>query len=690
MALRTPVAILARAAAAAAGAALLTVLVSAQATPPQERALPIFADGQAQIVPAFRDAELWVRQRLWVETEFDSDGDGKRDRVHVDVTRPRQTDTEGLKVPVVYESSPYFAGTSGNRQFLWDVKQEVGAEPPPRTSQPEIAYRADRTSISNSQVTTWVPRGFAVVHSEAPGTGLSQGCATVGGDPERLAPKAVIDWLNGRAKGYTAPDGGEEVVASWSTGKVGMTGTSYNGTIPLAAASTGVAGLEAIIPIAPNTSYYHYYRSNGLVRHPGGWLGEDIDFLYDFVNSGDPARRVYCNTRYRDGEFKERRDRRTGDYNEFWVTRDLLPHMKNVKAAVLMAHAFNDWNVVPEHSVRIVEALKGRVPLQMYFHQGGHGGAPPLEMMNKWFTRYLYGVENGVENDPKAWIVRETPTTPPAAEPSAGAGSSAAAGAATGAAAGAGAGAATGAGATAAAPGAGRGRGRGATPPPTPYPDYPHPDAAPVTLGLSEGGLKQGGLSIHDAPRATGSGAARPAHVETLVDNVEFDGPTLALAADSPHRLIYATRELTAPVHISGTPRITVRLASTRPAANLSVWLVQLPWTEGPIGPANLITRGWADPQNHRSLTAGGNYASFDRGEPLVPGQFVTLTFDLQPDDQIIPAGKRIALMIFSSDRDFTLWPPPGNELAIDLDATMLRLPVVGGPAALAAATRGR
>ncbi len=47
-----------------------------------------------------------------------------------------------------------------------------------------------------------------------------------------------------------------------------MTGTSYNGTIPLAAATTGVKGLEAIIPIAPNTSYYHYYRSNGLVRSP--------------------------------------------------------------------------------------------------------------------------------------------------------------------------------------------------------------------------------------------------------------------------------------------------------------------------------------------------------------------------------------------------------------------------------------
>ena len=122
-----------------------------------------------------------------------------------------------------------------------------------------------------------------MVHSSSPGTGLSDGSPTVGGRNESLAPKAVIDWLNGRAKGFSSREGTESVTAFWSTGKVGMTGTSYNGTIPLAAATTGVSGLEAIIPIAPNTSYYHYYRSNGLVRSPGGYLGEDIDVLYDFI-----------------------------------------------------------------------------------------------------------------------------------------------------------------------------------------------------------------------------------------------------------------------------------------------------------------------------------------------------------------------------------------------------------------------
>jgi X-Pro dipeptidyl-peptidase len=254
-----------------------------------EKAGPVFEDGQAQVVPAFSDAAQWVQHDLWVETEFDSDGDGKPDRMHVDVTRPKQTDTEGLKVPVIYESSPYFSGVSStDRKYFWSPEHELGVTPPKHELPPAIPHVSLRPTMSRSLIDAWVPRGFAVVHSASPGTGLSQGCPTVGGDNESLAPKAVIDWLNGRAKGFTSPDGDEQVEATWCTGKVGMTGTSYNGTIPLAAATTGVEGLEAIIPVAPNTSYYHYYRSHGLIRHPGGWMGEDIDVLYNFINSGNP------------------------------------------------------------------------------------------------------------------------------------------------------------------------------------------------------------------------------------------------------------------------------------------------------------------------------------------------------------------------------------------------------------------
>ena len=92
---------------------LIALLVGAvPALPAQStKAGPVFVNGQAQVVPAFQDPTKWIHQELWVETDFDTDHDGKKDRVHVDVTRPAQTETEGLKVPVVMGSSPYYAGT---------------------------------------------------------------------------------------------------------------------------------------------------------------------------------------------------------------------------------------------------------------------------------------------------------------------------------------------------------------------------------------------------------------------------------------------------------------------------------------------------------------------------------------------------------------------------------------------------
>ncbi len=585
------------------------------------KSVPVFKDGEAQEVDGFKDPKDWITHDLWVETEFDSDDNGSPDRMHVSVTRQKQTDTEGLKVPVVYVTSPYFAGTSStDKEYMWNPNHELGATPPERKNPPGIKPRAQRPTISRSHVQSWVPLGYAVVHSCSPGTGLSQGCPTVGGINESLAPKAVIDWLCGRAKGFTEPDGNEEVTADWCTGKIGMTGTSYNGTLPIAAATTGVEGLEAIIPIAPNTSYYHYYRSNGLIRHPGGYMGEDVDVLYNFIHSGDPEMREHCDCEVRDKEMAAGQDRLSGDYNEFWAGRDYLNAIGPYKAATLMAHGLNDWNVMPSHTIRIHAALKKKgVPLQAYLHQGGHGGPPPMKMMNRWFTRYLHGIENGVEHDAKSWVVREDAKMQD----------------------------------------------------PTPYGDYPHPEAAPVQLHLRQGGNNVAGLSLESA----GSQGT-----ETLVDDVGISGSGLAKAPSSNHRLLYATPVLTQPIHLSGTSKLRIKLASSKPAANLSVWMVSLPWTNSRKLNDNLITRGWADPQNSKSLT---------ESEPLTPGQFYDLSFDLEPDDQIVPAGQQIGLMIFSSDRDFTLWPEAGTELTVDLDSTSVEIPVVGGAKAFQQATSG-
>lgn len=587
-----------------------SILSCAQTT--TEEAKPVFKDGEAQIVEAFQNPENWLRHDLWVETDFDTDGDGDKDRMHVSVTRPKHTETEGLKLPVIYVTSPYFAGVAADAPgTMWNVKHELG-EIGEERFHPEVKRRGERPIISNSHIRKWVPRGYIVVHSSSPGTGLSDGAPTIGGKNESLAPKAVIDWLCGRAKGYTERNGNEEVKAYWSTGKVGMTGTSYNGTLPLAAATTGVKGLEVIIPIAPNTSYYHYYRSYGLVRSPGGYLGEDIDVLYDFVHSGDEDKRAHNNKVVRDTEMMNNMDRQTGDYNDWWAGRDYLNQMDNMEAAMLMSHGFNDWNVMPEHSYRIYKAAKEKgLPVQIYYHQNGHGGPPPTSMMNKWFTKYLHGVDNGVDKEKnKAYIVREYDDRQQ----------------------------------------------------PTAYLDYPNPDAQDVTLNLTPGGTSVGGLTLNSVDAVK----------ETLTDDVSFSGKDLAKAKNSNSRLLYVTPQLKEDLHISGVPKVSISLSSNKSAANLSVWLISLPWEEGDDTKItdNIITRGWADPKNYKSLT---------KEEDLIPGRSYTVNFELQPDDQIIKAGQQIGLMIFSSDQEFTLHPKAGTELTIQLDKTTLTLPVVGG-----------
>lgn len=604
----------------------VTSVAFAQDPSPNQQSQPVFTDGLAQVVEAFK--QDWVQHDLFVQTEFDSDQDGKLDRVHVSVTRPKPTETQGLKVPVVYQSSPYYSGTgSTSPDHMWNPRQNLNSPPPKHQTPPAIPQQAKRPRLSGEHLAEWVPRGFAVVHSASPGTGLSQGCPTVGGPNESLAPKAVIDWLNGRAKGFTSVDGDEEVQANWCTGKVAMIGTSYNGTLCLAAATTGVQGLECIVPIAPNTSYYHYYRSNGLIRHPGGYMGEDIDVLYDFIHSGYETSRKYCDCNIRDEGMLKEFDRTNGDYNEFWKSRDYIHQLDSMKAAMLMAHAFNDWNVMPEHSYRIYQAAKKKgLPCKIYYHQGGHGGQPPLEMLNKWFSHFLYGQDNGVMDGPNAWIVREGKRN---SKPEA-------------------------------------------------YGDFPNPESKIVTFQPQGSGRKLGLLAPALAATKPNdrtatdidSASANSSLVEEVIDNFSFSVPQLIQAEWSNHRLMYATPKLTAPLHLSGVGRIKLRVACDRPTACLSVWLVSLPWTQSEKITDDVITRGWADPANAKSIWTE---------QPMIPGQFRDIEFELQPDDQILQPGEQLGLVLLSSDRDFTLWPEPGTKIEFAIQQCQLDLPIVGG-----------
>ena len=114
----------------------------------------------------------------------------------------------------------------------------------------------------------------------------------------------------------------------------------------------------------------------------------------------------------------------------------------------------------------------------------------------------------------------------------------------------------------------------------TAYAAYPHPEATPVSLNPTGRRNGVGDLSL-DAPDDPGQGV--------LVDDVSWDGTRLASQAESDNRLIYATPELTQDLHLSGVATVKIRVAANREAANLSVWLVSLPITEGGAITDNLI-----------------------------------------------------------------------------------------------------
>ena len=551
------------------GTAGLAALPSQGATaerPAASAQQPVFRHGMAMPVFTEKPAD-YIEQELWVTAPTDSDHDGSKDLIHIDVTRPEETG-HGLKVPTIFEASPYFAG--GNDVQDHNVDHRLYA--PHHLNQPWVedqALSGPATThhgpgiISNDLISTWVPRGFAVVHAESEGTGGSQGCPTSGGRNETLGMEAVVQWLTGHARAVDST--GKVVKADWSNGKVGMIGTSYNGTLPNAVASTGVAGLDAIIPVSAISSWYDYYRANGAVIAPGTYQGEDLDVLARYVYTR-PDRQICLPVIH---SLVRNQDRKTGDYSAFWDARNYVKDAANVHAGVLVAHGLSDWNVKTTQAAQWYEALKAAgVPHRIYWHQGGHGGDPPLQLQVRWFTHFLYGKANGVVQGKLAWIQREDGTL-------------------------------------------------------AKYQEWPDPNTQDVTMALTPRGKNPyGGLSVQQGSTAAQGGDA----TETFTDIPTLTAQALAAAPDSDHGRVYETDPLTNPVRISGTPIADLTLSFGQWAANVSVGLADIA-PDGTV--TRLVTEGWRDPQNRDSLSQTEVVhpnVTYDLSVPLEANDYVFAT----------------------------------------------------------------
>ena len=262
---------------------------------------------------------------------------------------------------------------------------------------------------------TFLPLGIGHVHVDIIGCDFAEGILQYGMYQESLAAAAVVDWLNGRIRGYTDHTGTVEVEAYWATGEVAMSGTSYDGTLPIVAAMTGVEGLRTIFPGGPVTNAYNYFRENGTPYAPGGYQGEDINSTtyYTFGRGWSTASPVYATPQIWDAwwDWQEfllyERDSETGDYSPFWDERNPLSYGFDMRkdVGVIIGHGMNDGNVKFRNAYLYNEMLKYYEieVVKGLFHQAGHsmgntrtGAWTTTAVMTEWVEHYLYGIASTV------------------------------------------------------------------------------------------------------------------------------------------------------------------------------------------------------------------------------------------------------------------------------------------------------
>ncbi|WP_347350440.1 CocE/NonD family hydrolase [Intrasporangium sp.] len=336
-----------------------------------------------------------IRETVWVSTP-DLDGDGAPERVAVDIIRPRELDGTA-RVPVIMDASPYYLSLGRGNES--EFKQYDAQGNPVKFPLYYDNY--------------FVPRGYAFVAVDMAGTGRSTGCSDEGGRSDVESVKAVIEWLDG--KGIAHDAAGRVVQATWSNGRTGMIGKSYDGTLANGVAATGVDGLRTIVPISAISSWYDYNR----------WQGAVKSFNYPSSLSRTIARNrtvpTDCSARLswmdaNDGD-------ETGAYTDFWAERDYRDgtyyDASKVKASVFIVHGLQDNNVKTMNASKWWREL-GRqgVARKMWLTRLGHvdpfdsDRAAWVDTLHRWFDHELMGIRNGimlepavrVETAPEHWV----------------------------------------------------------------------------------------------------------------------------------------------------------------------------------------------------------------------------------------------------------------------------------------------
>lgn len=622
----------------------------------------LFFNGKA--LPVF-DTSKVIREVVYVESDLDTDEDGKSDLIQVTIFRPAESSKE-LPVPALYTASPYFGGIIDNVKrnhsvdenlsdaTLWSNPQYqaapiVSANQPRDSDAPASEEAVHKGSYPLNEYL--LARGFASVFAGGIGTRGSDGLRITGAPEETESAKEVIEWLHGDRIAYTNRSRTQETKASWCNGNIGMTGRSYLGTLQIAVATTGVAGLKTVVSEAAISSWYDYYREHGLVIAPEACQGEDLDLLAETCQSNlwDAGSAIKVKPKYEAMQKRllEKSDRITGQYSDFWEARNYRHHTDGIKCSWISVHGLNDWNVKPKNVYKVWQKVK-QLPIKhhLFLHQGPHYNMNNLvsidftDLMNLWFVHELLEVDNHAEKQWPTVMIQDNLQADKWHEEN----------------------------------------------------DWADEIGQKVTyyptdeLDLQKDGNGKAKLSFVDH----GGQDFKAAKI------FESDWQYKFICGDekwAKPSLRFTTEEYIHPVTIVGRPEIKLRVAGSLPKGQISVALVEIADRKRLTATPKFLMRGGQelgyrfgtdtlqefvpDKLTHAKLITKGhmnlqNYQDMKKPSKIKADQFVDLDFKLQPTYYQMPVGSKLALIVYSTDQGMTKRPLEDETYTIDLANTEL------------------
>ncbi|MFD1484331.1 Xaa-Pro dipeptidyl-peptidase [Lacticaseibacillus baoqingensis] len=634
---------------------------------PQSEAQPhyLFFNGKSQ--PVF-DVHHVHREVVWIESDMDTDQDGQRDLLEATIFRPQATDS-GLKMPVLFTADPYFHGTNpvaeathvpDSQLAVKTASHQLADVTYHETPLPSLPKRPQTAETTHAAVygsengiyalnDYFLARGFATVYSGGVGTLGSDGLRSIGGRSETASAVAVIEWLAGKRRAFTDRQGTTAIKAWWCNGKIAMTGKSYLGTLAIAAATSGVDGLKTVISESAISSWYDYYRENGLVVAPGGFQGEDADVLAvdTFSRLKSAGEMIHLNTAWQKSlaAIQAGQDRVTGDYNTWWDERNYRNQVKNIRCDVVCVHGLNDTNVKPANVIKLWQAMRP-LPIhkKLFLHQGQHVYLDNVrsldftDMMNLWLSFELLGVANHAPEQlpnvtvqdnlvPETWHTED---------------------------------------------------------------DFDAANQPQQKLNLA---------AEFAYSRASFADNATATFAQEQDDSASFEKAIIVPnSAYADSRLWLTLPHQTQPLTLEGTPHVTLKLWIDAPAAILSARLIDLGTANRFTPNASLVLRNGdqlgydfktqdivefgldTHPTASKLISYGHlnlqNPTNAYTTRPITPGQPFVVDFDLQPTHYCLPADRQLALVIHGADMAQTLRPVAVVNYHLDLANSQLILPL--------------